>query len=116
MRHRLQVHAFAVAIVAAFLAATVNLNAQPLTISHLAGPRDTGPGWFDGAGNGARFQLPSGLATDGSGSIFIADTANQTIRKYVVTTGGPASESVGSIVVDPVSPQTLHAASRELHP
>jgi len=32
------------------------------------------------------------------------------------TAGGPAGESVGSIVIDLISPQTLCAVSREVHP
>lgn len=38
-------------------------------------------GSADGVGSGARFRYPSGVAADADGNVFVADTANQTIRK-----------------------------------
>ncbi len=35
----------------------------------------------DGPGDTARFRLPEGLAFDGSGNLYVADTGNHTIRK-----------------------------------
>lgn len=47
-------------------------------------------GSADGTGNAARFSEASGLAIDGNGTLYVADTANHTIRKItpagVVTT------------------------------
>ncbi len=47
-------------------------------------------GFDDGAGAGALFNRPGGLAADGSGNLYLADTDNSTIRKIspagVVTT------------------------------
>lgn len=44
----------------------------------------------DGTGNAARFDLPHGVAVDNAGNVYVADTANSTIRKVtparVVTT------------------------------
>lgn len=59
------------------------------TLAVLAG--DTGIGGYaDGAGRLARFQLPSAIAVDAAGDIFVADTFNLAIRKVtpqgVVTT------------------------------
>src|ERR1017187_1417676 len=41
-------------------------------------------GSADGAGNSAQFYQPQGMAVDGSGNIYVADTGNQTIRKVTV--------------------------------
>ncbi|MFZ5785767.1 MAG: gluconolaconase, partial [Acidobacteriota bacterium] len=38
------------------------------------------PGWQDGPAAKARFNLPTGVAVDGAGRIFVADTGNQRIR------------------------------------
>ena len=59
------------------------------TIAGLAGSH----GWADGTNSDARFYLPSGLAVDARGNIFVADTLNQAVREltpvgtnWVVTT------------------------------
>ena len=41
----------------------------------------------DGMGTAAQFADPSGIALDGAGALLIADTANQAIRKLVLTSG-----------------------------
>ena len=51
------------------------------------------PGSTDGTGSLARFSNPSGVAADGSGNVYVADTANNTIRK--VTSGGVVTTLVG---------------------
>jgi len=64
-----------------------------------AGPAD--PGSTDGTNSGAQFNTPQGVAVDTSGNLYVADTANYTIRKitpvgsdWVVTTiAGLAGES-----------------------
>jgi sugar lactone lactonase YvrE len=40
----------------------------------------------DGTGADARFYLPAGIASDGAGHLFVADTFNQTIRQVVIAT------------------------------
>jgi hypothetical protein len=50
-------------------------------------------GAADGLGSAARFNSPKGLALDRQGSLYIADTENQTIRR--VTSGGQVSTLVG---------------------
>ncbi|MEO9113702.1 MAG: MBG domain-containing protein, partial [Lacunisphaera sp.] len=56
------------------------------TLAGLAG----NPGSADGAGGAARFWGPQGVAVDGAGNVYVADTANLSIRKItalgVVTT------------------------------
>ncbi len=39
------------------------------------------PGLLDGTGTAARFQSPKGVAVDGSGNVYVADTINEVIRK-----------------------------------
>ncbi len=49
-------------------------------LSLLAG-NDFGPGLRDGVGAAARFYGPGGVARDGAGNLYVADTSNHTIRK-----------------------------------
>jgi len=44
------------------------------------------PGFTDSTGAAARFNNPQGIATDGT-NLYVADTANHTIRKIVIATG-----------------------------
>lgn len=72
---------------------------EPLTVTTLAGQAGTS-GTTDGTGTAARFKLLSGLAVDGSGNIFIADTGNNVIRKSsstgAVTTFAGKAGTAGS--------------------
>ncbi len=43
-------------------------------------------GFTNGAGNSASFNLPSGITTDGT-NLYVADTRNNAIREFVITTG-----------------------------
>jgi sugar lactone lactonase YvrE len=57
-------------------------------------------GNMDGAGPEARFYYPQGVAVDGTGNLYVADTFNNTIRKVnslgVVSTLAGLAESPGS--------------------
>src|SRR6185503_4896587 len=61
-------------------------------VTTLAGLAGYG-GIADGAGNEARFANPSGVAVDSSGTVYVADTWNCTIRK--VTPAGVVTTLVG---------------------
>ena len=45
-------------------------------------------GSTDGLGSAARFNLPSGMASDGAGNVFLADRGNNTIRKLAPNPDG----------------------------
>jgi serine/threonine protein kinase/sugar lactone lactonase YvrE len=53
-------------------------------ITALAGQVGTG-GYADGVGTQARFRLPNNVAVDGAGNVYVADTANNVIRKITPT-------------------------------
>jgi hypothetical protein len=59
------------------------------TLAGLAGNR----GSDDGTGGAARFAWPSGVATDAAGNVYVADTANHTIRK--ITPSGAVTTLAG---------------------
>ena len=55
----------------------------------------------DGTGSAARFNNPSGVAVDGTGNVYVADTMNHTLRKVtslgVVSTLAGLTGTVGSV-------------------
>jgi sugar lactone lactonase YvrE len=63
------------------------------TVSLLAGST---PGYADGLAAGARFNAPSAVALHRDGTIYIADTGNNVIRR--VTSGGMVSTAAGHLV------------------
>jgi hypothetical protein len=62
-------------------------------VSTLAGDAATA-GSVDGTGAAARFNQPRGLAVDGTGNVFVADTNNSTIRR--ITAAGEVTTYAGS--------------------
>jgi sugar lactone lactonase YvrE len=54
-------------------------------------------GFNDGLGTVARFNSPSGIAVDANGSLYVADSANHTIR--LITPGGAVSTVAGFALV-----------------
>jgi sugar lactone lactonase YvrE len=72
------------------------LNSGTLTATVFAGSTGV-TGTSDGTGTAAKFNNPTGIAVDSSGNLYIADTANSTVRKItnagvVTTVAGVAGE------------------------
>lgn len=65
-----------------------------------AGATGTPGDWNDASGTNARFNAPWGLAKDGSGNLYVADSSNNAIRKIsttqVVSTIGGAAAKTGN--------------------
>jgi len=72
--------------------AAAAIQAQPLIISTVAGY--AGKGSADGLGSGALFFNPQGVAVDGAGNVYVADSGNNTIR--VITSSGVSSTLAGT--------------------
>jgi hypothetical protein len=79
-----------------YVADNVNQTVRKVTpagvVTTLAGFSGSG-GTADGTGNTARFSNLSGVAVDGAGNIYVADSGNNCIRK--VTQGGVATTLAG---------------------
>ncbi len=87
-----------------YVADTNNHTIRKITsagvVTTLAGSAGSS-GSADGTGSAARFNYPYGVAVDGSGNVYVADTANHTIRKItsagvVTTIGGTAGVMAGT--------------------
>ena len=61
------------------------------TLAGLAGSS----GSADGTGSAARFGLPWGVAADTSGTLYVADASNETVRK--ITSGGVVTTLAGTV-------------------
>jgi NHL repeat len=79
-----------------YVADTYNHTIRKITpagmVSTLAGSAGVA-GSADGTGAAARFNYPSGVATDSAGNVYVADTVNFTIRK--ITPAGVVSTLAG---------------------
>ncbi|HEY4248090.1 MAG TPA: hypothetical protein VGM64_14665 [Lacunisphaera sp.] len=79
-----------------YLSDAVNNTIRKITaggaVSTLAGSAGIA-GTADGVGAGARFNHPTGMAVDGAGNIYVADTTNNTVRE--ITSTGEVSTIAG---------------------
>jgi sugar lactone lactonase YvrE len=66
-------------VLGALLVGATQGYSQALTFTTTAGY--AGQGSADGSGSNARFYAPGGLATDSAGNLYVADSANHTVRK-----------------------------------
>jgi hypothetical protein len=80
-----------------YVADTNNHTIRKITpagvVSTLAGTPNM-PGSTDGSGAAARFHFPEGIAADSAGNVYVADSANYTIRK--ITPAGVVSTLAGT--------------------
>jgi uncharacterized protein YjiK len=72
---------------------TIRMITPTGVVSTLAGMAGT-TGSTDGTGTAARFIFPTGVIVDNSGSVYVADAVNNTIRK--ITSGGVVTTLAGS--------------------
>ena len=70
---------------------TLTIAPTPFILNVLAGGQT---GSADGTGSAAQFSSPNGMAIDGQGNIYIADTGNSTIRR--VSPGGGVTTFAGT--------------------
>lgn len=63
------------------------------TVTTLAGSPES-PGTADGTGAAARFNLPSGVAVDAAGNVYVADFGNHSVRK--ITANGVVTTLAGT--------------------
>ena len=62
------------------------IEVETAKVSTVAG-RPTIPGGNDGTGSEAHFHYPMGIASDGHGDVFVADSANNAVRRIDLSTG-----------------------------
>jgi len=70
---------------AADLTAIRRIDLATRTVSTLAG--SASPGSSDGVGAAASFNEPNGIALDGAGNLYVADSRNHTIRRIAIASG-----------------------------
>ncbi len=79
-----------------FITDAMNNTVRKITpagiVTTLAGTA-TVPGSVDATGGSARFNFPTGIAIDGNGNLFVADTTNNIIRK--ISSAGTVSTLAG---------------------
>lgn len=71
---------------------TIRMITSDGAVSTLAGSSGIA-GTADGVGANARFNHPTGIAIDGTGNVYVADTTNNTVRK--ITSNGEVSTIAG---------------------
>ncbi len=89
----LAIDAYGNVYVADSAACTIRKVSPSRVVTTLAGEAGV-PGSADGVGTAAQFRTPTGLAVDGYGNVYVADSGNDTIRK--ITASGVVTTLAGS--------------------
>ena len=105
-----------------YIADTLNSRVRKVagdgTISTVAGNGNIGFSGDNGAATAAQLNLPSGVAVDKAGNLYIADSANHRVRKVsggtITTLAGNDVPGFGSSGDDPNSPGVGPASSESL--
>ena len=87
-----------------------SIQADSGVVTILAGAANAAPGFIDGTGAAARFNIPYGIAVDSTGNLYVADTGNNAIRK--ITSGGVVSTLAGAGQFNSGSADGTGAAAR----
>lgn len=92
---------------------TIRMMTPDGVVTTLAGmPRQNGTN--DGVGSAARFSSPTGVAVDGAGNVYVADSGNNTVRK--VTPAGVVTTLAGRADGHSGSSDGVGSAARFLRP
>jgi len=108
-----------------YVADTYNCTIRKITptgiVSTIAGqaptsdiPSPINAGFKDATGTSAKFNFPRGLACDGAGNVYVADTINCVIRK--ITPAGLVTTIAGSVTNTPQSLDGTGTAARFNYP
>lgn len=81
--------------VADAVSSTIRKVSPAGVVTTFAGIAGSG-GFADGTGSAARFSTPQGVAVDGAGNVYVADTGNNAIRK--IAADGTATTLAGSFL------------------
>jgi sugar lactone lactonase YvrE len=72
----------------------ISSGGEATTLAGSGGTGDSNGGYADGPGTAAQFFRPFGVAVDGAGNVYVADTYNHRIRK--ITSDGEVTTLAGS--------------------
>ena len=81
---------------------TIRLVTQSGVVTTLSGSAGA-IGYSDGTAGAARFNFPGGIAVDGNGNVYVADTCNHSIRKESWTVVSTVAGSASKPAIDPVN-------------
>ncbi|HMH18471.1 MAG TPA: hypothetical protein VK572_10040 [Burkholderiales bacterium] len=86
------------------------------SLALFAGDNTASAGSNDGTGTAARFSAPTGIATDIQGNVFVADSANETIREITPSVAGGIVTTLSGVAGETGSTDTLIAAPHFFNP